>query len=133
METIKLNRGCASLNGTFFLTHIYWVASRRKKGTLKISKCLFDPFTDALGEVMVMDLTQHMVYAWFDQMRQWRTHPGNGKPMRWTKGSVRNACTSLQAAFNWAVRSGLITKNPLPGQPGGAASSDLLPVRAAPP
>ena len=121
------------MNGTFFLTHIYWVASRRKKGTLKISKCLFDPFTDALGEVMVMDLTQHMVYAWFDQMRQWRTHPGNGKPMRWTKGSVRNACTSLQAAFNWAVRSGLITKNPLTGQPGGAASSDPHPVRAAPP
>ena len=101
--------------------YLRWISTRRKALTVKIRQRNFIPFTDALGEVMVKDLTQHMVYSWLDKMREWRTHPGTGKPTRWTDGSVRNACASLQAAFNWAARSGLITKNPLIGteQPAG--------------
>jgi integrase len=95
--------------------YLRWISTRRKEHTVAIRQKIFVPFTDALGEVTVKDLTQHMVYAWFDQMREWRRHPGTGHPTRWTDGSVRNACTSLQAAFNWAARSGLITRNPLTG------------------
>jgi integrase len=95
--------------------YLRWISTRRNPRTLKIRKRVYVPFTDALGEVAVKDLTHHMVYAWLDTMREWRTHPGTGLPTRWTDGSVRNACTSLQAAFNWAARSGLITKNPLTG------------------
>src|SRR5262249_10516785 len=72
-------------------------------------------FTDELGEVAAGQLTHHAVYAWLDERRQWRTHPRTKQPTRWTNGSVRGACTSLQAAFNWAARTGLITKNPLVG------------------
>ncbi len=100
--------------------YLRWIATRRNALTVKIRQRVYVPFTDALGEVRVRDLTHNMVYSWFDAMRQWRTHPGTGHPTRWTDGSVRNACTSLQAAFNWATRSGLIPKNPLVGleQPG---------------
>jgi integrase len=37
------------------------------------------------------------------------------KPVSWGPGSQRNCLQSLNAAFNWAVRSGLIPKNPLIG------------------
>jgi integrase len=95
-----------------YLRHI---STRRKPHTVKIRKRVYVPFTDALGEIEVKDLTQHMVERWLDSMREWRKHPATGLPTRWTNGSVRNACTSLQAAFNWAVRSGLVPKNPLKG------------------
>ncbi len=71
-----------------------WISSRRHQLPVKIRQKIYVAFTDALGEVMVKDLTQHMVYGWFDQMRQWRRHPGTGHQTRWTDGSVRNACTS---------------------------------------
>jgi integrase len=95
--------------------YLRWISTRRKFQTMKLRQKIYVFFTDALGEIPVKDLTHHMVYKWLDQMREWRKHPGTGKPTRWTDGSVRNACTSLQVAFNWAARSGIITKNPLKG------------------
>jgi integrase len=95
--------------------YLRWISSRRKAGTLKIRKLYCVPFADALGDMPIQDLTQHAVYRWLDGMREWRKHPGTGLPTRWTNGSVRAACSTLQAAFNWAVRAGLITKNPLAG------------------
>jgi integrase len=95
--------------------YLRWISTRRKPHTVKIRKKTYEPFCDALGEVVVADLTHHLVYEWLDKMREWRKHPGTGLPTRWTNGSVRNACTGLQAAFNWAARSGLVTKNPLVG------------------
>jgi integrase len=95
-----------------YLRHI---STRRKEGTLKVRQRFYGPFTDELGETEVRALTHHSVYSWLDTMRQWRKHPKTGRLTRWTNSSVRNACTSLQAAFNWASRTGLITKNPLVG------------------
>lgn len=95
--------------------YLRWISTRRKFQTMKLRRKVYVFFTDALGEVPVKDLTHHIVYKWLDQMREWRKHPGTGKPTRWTDGSVRNACSSVQVAFNWAARSGIITKNPLKG------------------
>ena len=80
--------------------YLQWLASRRKTRTLKFRQHIFIAFTDALGEVMIKDLTHHKVYEWFDQMRLWRINKGTRQRTHWTDGSVRNACMSLQAAFN---------------------------------
>ena len=95
--------------------YLQFISTRRKIRTFKIRQAVFVPFTDALGEVMVKDVTHAMVYAWLDRMREWRINAGTKLRTRWTDGGVRTACSSIQAAFNWASRSGLITRNPLTG------------------
>jgi integrase len=103
-----------------FLQHI---STRRSAGTLWMRQKYLAAFTDALGDVRIRDLTRFAVDAWIDQMRQWRTHPHTGKQTRWANGSIRNALSSIQAAFNWASKSGLITKNPLGALPTPTARS----------
>src|SRR5262249_32675165 len=62
--------------------------------------------------------THFLVYRFLEHMEtprpQARKKPQPGRKwLGWTAGSQRNCVQSLTAAMNWAVRSGLIPKNPL--------------------
>jgi integrase len=91
------------------------IENRLAPNSVKLRQKYLKQFCDALGDVMAKDLTHQKVYSWLDEWRCWRKHPSTGLQTRWTDGSVRNACTSISAAYNWAVKAGLITRNPLKG------------------
>jgi integrase len=106
-----------------YVTHI---ATRRGSATLSLRHRTLKDFVDFedYGEMTVRGLTHHHVYRFFQRMqeappaRKWRARNGReylrpGK--RWGGEAVRVAAASLKAALNWAVKSGLIPKNPLHG------------------
>src|SRR5262245_51128917 len=95
--------------------YLRWLSTRRHQTTLRLRHHLLLPFVEAFGDVTVSQLTQSIVYEWLDRMQQDRPAPKTGRPTRWSRGTIAIACTSLQAAFNWAAKTGLITKNPLIG------------------
>jgi integrase len=106
-------------------TYMKHIATRKKPGTVEIRQRCFAPFVNwdpdgrgCVGERPVGSLTHFLVYCFLEHMEtprpQARKKPQPGrKPLGWTAGSQRNCVQSLTAAFNWAVRSGLIPKNPL--------------------
>lgn len=96
-------------------TYLRWLEPRRKPATIRIRKDVYVPFCDVLGETKVGDLTQFKVYNWLDSMRQPHRHSNNGHMVKWRDASVRTALDALNAALNWAVKSGMIPKNPLRG------------------
>jgi integrase len=95
-----------------YLRHVH---ARKKISTYELRSKYLQPIVSALGKTAVHALTPHMVNAFLDRMREWRTHSANGRRIRWAGGSIRNAVQSLHAALNWAVADGLISKNPLKG------------------
>jgi hypothetical protein len=50
--------------------YLRWISTRRKFQTMKLRKKVYVFFTDALGEILVKDLTLNMIYKWLDQMRE---------------------------------------------------------------
>ncbi len=106
-------------------TYMKHIATRKKPGTVDIRQRSFTPFVNwdpdsrgCIGERPVGSITHFLVYRFLEYMEtprpQARKNPQPGrKPLGWTAGSQRNCVQSLTAAFNWAVRSGLIPKNPL--------------------
>jgi integrase len=77
------------------------------------------PFTDILGDTAVRDLTHLMVEDFLAKMRtDGREHSTYGKGrrvVRWGDAAVGNFYESVNAGLNWAVRTRLITFNPLNG------------------
>jgi integrase len=109
-------------------TYMKHISTRKKPGTVEIRMRCFTPFVNyrpegakvAYGEKPVSELTHFDVYRFLEAMEeprpQVRKKPQPGrKPLGWTAGSQRNCVQSLAAAFNWAVRSGLIPRNPVAG------------------
>ncbi len=106
-------------------TYMKHIATRKKPGTVEIRQRCFEPFVNwnpdgrgCVGERPVGSLTHFLVYRFLEYMEtprpQARKKPQpRRKPLGWTAGSQRNCVQSLTAALNWAVRSGLIPKNPL--------------------
>jgi integrase len=95
--------------------YMRWLSERRRAKTVRTRQDILRAFTDALGDLTVSELTHHRVYEWLDQMRKPRRLPKSKREVCWSGGTLGLAVLSLQAAFNWAARSGLITKNPLKG------------------
>ena len=106
-------------------TYMKHIATRKKPGTVEIRQRCFEPFVNwnpdgkgCIGERQVSSLTHFLVYRFLEHMETPRpqarkvAQPGR-KWTGWTTGSQRNCIQSLTAAMNWAVRSGLIPKNPL--------------------
>jgi len=100
-----------------------FLGSRRSRSTLRIRAEGWVPFAARFGTEPVKRLTHAIVYGWLDDMRKKRKHANTGHDTTWTDGSVRNAVDSLQAGMNWAVKSGLISRNPLKGMEKPGANS----------
>jgi len=107
-------------------TYLRHIAAKKKPGTIEIRIRSFTPFVNyrssgfAYGERPVASLTHFDVYRFLEAMEKPRkakrkTEQPGRKPTSWGPGSQRNCVQGLSAAFNWAVRSGLIPKNPLAG------------------
>jgi integrase len=117
-----------------FEAYVGHVSHRRREGTARVRLNALKPFCnfDGYGDLPVRSLAHHHCYRFLRQMQESppprkRAQPGGamklvpGKP--WSDGMVRTAIASLQAAFNWAAKTGLITKNPLRGLEGPSARS----------
>jgi integrase len=118
-------RGAETTVRVVLETYLQHIAARKKPGTVEIRQRCFVPFVGwdpdgkgLIGERSVGSLTHFLVYRFLEHMEtprpQARKKPQPGrKPLGWTAGSQRNFIQSLNAAMNWAVRSGLIPKNPV--------------------
>jgi integrase len=115
-------------------TYIQHISTKKSPGTVEIRLRAYKPFVDFLpntgggvyGERTVSTLTHNQVYAFLAAMEKPAKRgrdQKNRRPVHWGLGSQRNCLQSLNAAFNWAARSGLIPKNPLVGIEMPAASS----------
>jgi len=122
-------------------TYMKHIATRKKEGTVEIRRRCFEPFVNwdpdgkgCIGERPVGTLTHFLVYRFLEHMEiprpQARKIPQPGRKwVGWTAGSQRNCVQALTAAMNWAVRSGLIPKNPLAEMekpPGNSRGADAL-------
>lgn len=106
-------------------TYLRHIATRKKPGTVEIRQRCFEPFVNwnpdgrgCVGERAVGTLTHFLVYRFLEHMEtprpQARKKPQPGRKwLGWSEGSQRNCVQGLTAAMNWAVRTGLIPKNPL--------------------
>jgi integrase len=115
-----------------YLSHI---SKKRSAGTLEIRHRSLMPFVNhsdakgCLGERLVDTLKHVDVYNFLEHMEtvprphQRRKEQKHRKPVTWGMGSQRNFIIGVNAALNWAVKSGLISKNPLSGidKPGAAS------------
>jgi integrase len=105
------------------------VEAHRKPSTYSLCRRMLQAFCKELGAVRVRDLKPHQVSAWLTKMETPRTHKTRGL-VKWGPGTRRTALTALNAGFNWAVRQGLISKNPVAGMakpgPRSRAADQLL-------
>jgi integrase len=93
-----------------YLCHI---KAHRKPATYEIRRRILQVFCSKFGAVRVRDLKPHQVTTWLDQMETIpRPHKQRG-PVTWGPGTRGIALTSLKAGFNWAVKEGRISLNPL--------------------
>jgi integrase len=116
-------------------TYLRHIAAKKKQSTVEIRLRAFRPFVDyrpedgpAYGERRVADLTHFDLYRFMEAMEvprhaKRKKEQKGRKPVGWGPGSQRNFLQGLNAAFNWAVRSGLLPKNPVTGieKPGAAS------------
>jgi integrase len=117
-----------------FESYVSHISRTRRSGTVRVRLNALRPFCDfdGYGDLPVRLLTHHHFYRFQRQMQESppprkRAQPGGimgwGPGKKWSAGMVRTAITCLQAAFNWAAKTGLITKNPLRGLEGPSARS----------
>lgn len=115
--------------------YLVFISKKRKDGTLQMRFQTLQPLADhpikggCLGEVQAEKLTAIDVYAFLDHMetvprfsRRKKHQPGR-KPTTWGPTTQRNCVVGLIAAFNWAVKGGMIQKNPVAGIERPAGSS----------
>jgi integrase len=105
-----------------YLAH---VTTRLSAGTVKGRLQNLRPFVefDGYGELPVRDLTPHHAYRFFGFMAKTppeRTVTVRGAVKRvkgrpWGDSTVATVSDVLKAAFNWAAKTRLITRNPLQG------------------
>lgn len=107
-----------------YLKHI---GTKRSAGTVAIRQRALMPFVNfstgkgCYGEKLAEALTHVDVYKFLEHMETVpRPHKRRKpqrfrKPVTWGPGSQRNFIIGVNAALNWAVKSGLISRNPLSG------------------
>jgi integrase len=107
-------------------TYLKHISKTKKPGTVEIRLRSFTPFVnfkpegECYGEMPVETLTHQHVYDFLRHMErprkaQRKKEQKSRKPVAWGPGSQRNCLLGLNAAFNWAARSGVIARNPLAG------------------
>lgn len=109
-----------------YLTHI---KKNRKPGTVAMRQQTILPFCNHGFAMTEAESLTHMdVYRFLERMERPRymkrkVHQPGRKPIMWGPSTQRNCVVGLVAMLNWAVRSGLIAKNPLTGIEKPGASS----------
>jgi integrase len=94
-------------------TYLQHIEGKRKPGTLNVRVKCFRPFVAVHGELPVGELKHFDVYKFIDEMRRPRWNEKAHTTCKWGDSRVVTFIDSLHAAFNWAVKSGLIGRNPL--------------------
>lgn len=87
--------------------------AHKKPKTTRMWEKVFIVFTPTLGNVRIRDLKPHHVSQWLLAQESPRKHPQTGRLLRWGQGTRRIALSALHAAFNWATKNGIISKNPI--------------------
>jgi integrase len=111
-----------------YLQHLADVRKANEE-TIRFRQKYYRGFVAAgYGDTAVADLTHQHIYDYCRLREQGvgvsaETKKRINRACTWGDGSRRNLIASLSAAFNWAVRSGLITLNPLVGIEKPEASS----------
>lgn len=107
-----------------YLMHI---VKKRSAGTVEIRRRSLMPFVNyadgkgCFGEKLVHKLTHVDVYNFLEHMEtvprphKRRKTQKHRKPVTWGMGSQRNFIIGVNTGLNWAVKSGLISRNPLSG------------------
>lgn len=115
--------------------YLDFISRKRKAGTLQMRRQTLVPLVNypikggLLGEKQAEKITALDVYQFLDYMEavphsQNRRKPQPGrKPTTWGPTTQRNCVVGLIAGFNWAVKAGMLTKNPLLGIERPSASS----------
>ncbi len=105
--------------GVVLAKYVLHIETRRRPSTVKIRRDAFKAFGAQYGELAVADLKHHHVYEFLARQRARQPGgtgaKGRGRPRGWGDGNTRIFLTGVQAALNWAVKSGLIPTNPLRG------------------
>lgn len=89
-------------------------SGKRKASTIRIRTRRYADFCGVHGELPIKKLTHYIVYQFCDQKRQ-GVNLKTKWHRPWTDGNVLLFLKVLSVAFNWAAKSGLISKNPLIG------------------
>ncbi len=84
-----------------FDAYLDYATKKNKKQTLYEKKLILQGFVDRHGRRLVRDLKAFDLTTWID------SHPGWNS--EWTRS---NAVKYLKAPFNWAIKQGLIDRNP---------------------
>jgi integrase len=104
--------------------YLRWMQTRRKDRTYQIRKTIFQAFINAgYAHIRIRDLKPIHVTDFCDGMRKPRYCSESKRMVAWKNGTVRLAIDSLQVAMNWAVKEGLISRNPIKGAERPAARS----------
>lgn len=90
-----------------------WVKENRKPRTAEVYQRFCQAFVKDLGEVAVKDLRPYEVEKWLQKKSQPWYSEFHRRTYQWGQGSRRHMVLILGSAFNWAVRQGLISKNPV--------------------
>jgi integrase len=105
-----------------------WVARHRKPATVESRDYYLQRAIDEFGHVLVSQMNAQYVERMILRHEAGYLDSA-GRPQRWGPASRRACVSTLHAAFAWAVRQGLITKNPLAGlerPPGRSRGRDAL-------
>jgi integrase len=90
------------------------VEATKRATTYNLWRRILTPFVAAEGNRPVNELTPAHVTAFIAAMRKPRQHAKQkGRTCKWGQGTARILITALRAAFRWARRQGLISRNPI--------------------
>ncbi len=94
-------------------TYLQHIERKRKPATLALRVKMYRHFVASHGEMPMGELKHYHVYKFIEEMRKPRLNVKAHRTCSWGDSHVASFIDSLHAAFNWAVKSGLIGKNPL--------------------
>lgn len=90
------------------------VQATKRATTYTLWQRILTPFVKAEGARPVCELTPGHVTTFLATMRQPRPHARQrGRPCKWGPGTARILIAALRAAFRWARRQDLISRNPI--------------------
>jgi integrase len=95
--------------------YLFFLKREGRAKTLDVVRSLLEPAIAAFGHIRVRDLRPIVVTDWLAAMAE---PPSNGASWRrraWSTTTQANARDALCGVFNWAVKQGLISKNPIAG------------------
>jgi len=95
--------------------YMLFVRRNRSPETFRLRYRRLRPFLDegGYGNVLVKNLSHFMIYEYCEKMRNQGKIDKAHKDCSWHDGNVILFISSIRAAMGWALRSGLIPKNPV--------------------